>query len=349
MAKILHYLNQFFAQIGGEEKAGQEVVFIPRPVGLGTEIHYSLKRYGVEFATIACGDNYFHEQEKVALRSIAEILDRYSPDIFFAGPAFNAGRYGLACAKLCSLVQEARRIPAFTGMYEDNPGTKEVGRHLLVIQTASSVTGMREALKKFTDLLELLLLSDTNMIERFRAEHCLKLQRRFTVKAHAPDFVRSVDLLLAKLDGRPYESEIPFIESAPYIIPGPLENMRDVTLALVTEGGLVPKGNPDRLESNRASKHLKYSISGLDRLKCGEFEAMHTGYDSSTVNQDPNRLVPLDALRVLEKCGRFKKLHDQYYVTTGTGAPPSMMEELGSQIADALATNGVQGVILTAT
>ncbi|MGH7810772.1 MAG: glycine/sarcosine/betaine reductase selenoprotein B family protein, partial [Candidatus Binatia bacterium] len=29
MVRVLHYLNQFFAGIGGEEKAGQEVLFIP--------------------------------------------------------------------------------------------------------------------------------------------------------------------------------------------------------------------------------------------------------------------------------------------------------------------------------
>ena len=30
MVKVLHYLNQFFAGIGGEEKADHEVVFMPR-------------------------------------------------------------------------------------------------------------------------------------------------------------------------------------------------------------------------------------------------------------------------------------------------------------------------------
>ncbi len=349
MAKILHYLNQFFAQIGGEEKAGQEMVFVPHAVGPGAEIHYSLRHFGVELATIACGDNYFHEQEAQAMRSVDEILDRYNPDVFVAGPAFNAGRYGLACAKLCTAIQESRRIPALTGMHENNPGIRELGRDVLVLQTASSALGMREALNKFTELLELLLHHDTAGIEKFRAAHGLKLQRRFTTKAYAPDFVRAVDLLLTKLKGQPYQSEIPFIEPEPHTIPGPLKNMGDATLAIVTEGGLVPKGNPDRLESHRASKYLKYPIGGLDRLRRGEYEAMHTGYDSSMVNQDPNRLVPLDALRALEKTGRMKKLHDQYYVTTGTGSPPTQMKQIGSQIAEDLIKNSVQGVILTAT
>lgn len=349
MAKVIHYLNQFFAQIGGEEKAGQEVLFISKPVGAGTVIYDSLKQHGLEYATITCGDNYFHEQEERTLKSINEILDQFRPDLFVAGPAFHAGRYGLACAKVCSWVQEYRRIPALTGMYEDNPGIKEVGRHVFVIQTGSSVAGMQQTLRKFTQLLELLLSKNAEEIEKFKAEHCLQIPRRFTAKAGAPDFVRAADLLLAKLNGKPYESEIPFIETKQHPIPGPVPNMREATIAIVTEGGLVPKGNPDRLESTRGSKYLTYSLDGRDDLRSGEFEAMHTGYDTSTVNQDPDRLVPLDALRLLEKSGSFKKLHDRYFVTTGTGAHPSKMEEIGSRVAEELVRANTQAVILTAT
>ena len=61
MIKVLHYLNQFFAGIGGEEKAGQEVLFMPGAVGAGSVIENALKAHGVEYATIVCGDNYFHE------------------------------------------------------------------------------------------------------------------------------------------------------------------------------------------------------------------------------------------------------------------------------------------------
>jgi hypothetical protein len=35
---------------------------------------------------------------------------------------------------------------------------------------------------------------------------------------------------------------------------------------LVTEGGLVPRGNPDRLEWVRATRWLAYSLAGVDDL-----------------------------------------------------------------------------------
>ena len=347
--KVLHYLNQFFAQIGGEEKAGQEVLFMPDAMGAGAVLKTALKHHGVEYATLVCGDNYFHEQEEQALKAIDHALDQFDPDFFIAGPAFNAGRYGLACAKLCSWVGDHRQIPAMTAMHEDNPGTREIGRHVFVIQTGASAASMQESLKRFAQLIEALSSGDDTAVENFRAEHCLPIARRFTVRCDRPDYVRAVDLLLAKLNGKPYESEIPRIEAEAHVIPNLSGGLKDATVALVTEGGLVPKGNPDRLESSRGSRYFKYDIEGREDLKRGEFEAMHTGYDTSTVNQDPDRIVPVDAMRVLEKAKKFDRLHDHYYVTTGTGAMPSKMEEIGAGIAADLAGSGVGAVILTAT
>ena len=349
MVKVLHYLNQFFAGIGGEGKAGQAVLFMLRAVGAGAVIQDALKGHGVEYATVVCGDNYFHEEEEKALQAIRAAVEQFQPDFVLAGPAFNAGRYGLACAKLCSWVQENWRIPTITAMHEDNPGAKEIGRHVFVIQTGTSAAAMKECLRLFSLLIERLLAKDESDIENFRLEHCLPIPRRFTVRADAPDYVRAVDLLLAKLNGQPYESEIPYVEVRQHPIPNLSGSLKNATLALVTEGGLVPKGNPDRLESSRGSRHFKYPIAGRADLRCGDFEAMHTGYDTSTVNQDPDRIVPLDAMRVLEKAKRFRKLHDYYFVTTGTGAMPSKMEEIGAGIAQELAAASVNAVILTAT
>ena len=349
MIKVLHYLNQFFAGIGGEEKAGQEAFFLSHAVGVGSVIENALKAHGVEYATIVCGDNYFHEAEPEALSAIGLAIDEFHPDLFLAGPAFNAGRYGLACAKLCSWVRDNWRIPAITGMDENNPGTQEIGRHVFVVQSGASTASMAETLKRYAQLIEKLLAQDTAAVENFRAEHCLPIPRRFTVNTGKPDYVRAADLLLAKLNGDSYTSEIPRIETETHTIPNLTGVLSDATVALVTEGGLVPHGNPDRLESSRGSKYFKYSLAGRDDLKRGEFAAMHTGYDTTTVDQDPDRIVPLDAMRALEKAQRFKKLHDHYFVTTGTGAMPSKMAELGAGIADELVTAGVNAVILTAT
>ena len=106
MIKVLHYLNQFFAGIGGEEKAGQEAVFLSHAVGVGSVIENALQSYSMEYATIVCGDNYFHEAKTKTLRAIGLAIDEFRPDLFVADPTFNANRYGLTCAKLCSWVRD---------------------------------------------------------------------------------------------------------------------------------------------------------------------------------------------------------------------------------------------------
>jgi len=349
MVKVLHYLNQFFAGIGGEEAAGCKAVFLPRAIGVAAELEKNLAAYAAGVATIACGDNYFHEAEADAMETVGAAIEQFKPDIFFAGPAFNAGRYGIACAKLASWVRDNRRIPAITAMHEANPGTREIGRHVFVIQTGASTASMAATLKRVSLLLEKIIARDEAGIESLRAEYGLPLPRRFTVKTDRPDYVRAIDLVMAKIHGRPFESEIPRIGAEMYRIPNLTGDLRNATIALVTEGGLVPKGNPDRLESSRGTRYFKYSIDGRDGFEPGEFEAMHTGYDTASVDRDPDRIVPLDAMRQLERQGRFKKLHGHYFVTTGTGAMPSKMAELGEAIADELETSGVNAVLLTAT
>ena len=50
------------------------------------------------------------------------MIKEESPDLFIAGPAFNAGRYGVACGTICKAVEEELNIPVITGMYKENPG-----------------------------------------------------------------------------------------------------------------------------------------------------------------------------------------------------------------------------------
>ena len=259
----------------------------------------------------------FTKQEEKALQSMRNAIDRFQPDFFLAGPAFNAGRYGIACAKACSWVRDNWRIPAITGMHENNPGTQEIGRQVFVMQTGTSTASMAEAAKRFSALLELLMAQDPAGAEAFRAEHCLPIPRRFTVRTGKPDYVRAVDLLLAKLSGETYESEIPLIATAKHAIPNLTGSLKDATVALVTEGGLVPKGNPDRLESSRGSRYFKYSLAGLDDLRCGDFAAMHIGYDTSMVDEDPDRMCRW------MRCASWRRTNASRNFTRAISSPPA--------------------------
>jgi DNA-binding transcriptional MerR regulator len=129
----------------------------------------------------------------------------------------------------------------------------------------------------------------------------------------------------------------------------PLKNRAEAVVALVTEGGLVPRGNPDHLESARASRFLRYSIADIEDLKPGEFESIDRGWDRKHVNEDPDRLLPLDVMRELEKEHVFSRLHPYFYTTTGAGTPADVARRIGRDLAAELRDQGVSGVLLTST
>ena len=43
----------------------------------------------------------------------------------------------------------------------------------------------------------------------------------------------------------------------------PVTDITKAKIAIVTSGGIVPKGNPDHIESSSASKIGKYDIEGI--------------------------------------------------------------------------------------
>ncbi|HBM80634.1 MAG TPA: glycine/betaine/sarcosine/D-proline family reductase selenoprotein B, partial [Clostridiaceae bacterium] len=95
MFRVVHYINQFFGQIGGEDKAGIGPQVKEGIVGPGMALKQALKDEAQIVATVICGDSYFNENIEKAKAEILDMIRKYSPDIFIAGPAFNAGRYGV--------------------------------------------------------------------------------------------------------------------------------------------------------------------------------------------------------------------------------------------------------------
>lgn len=82
---------------------------------------------------------------------------------------------------------------------------------------------------------------------------------------------------IAKLNGKPYTTEFP-MPSFDRVAPNPaVKDMAHATVALCTSGGIVPHGNPDRIESSSASKYGEYDIEGVMDLKEGEWETAHGG------------------------------------------------------------------------
>lgn len=345
--RVIHYLNQFFGGLGGEEKASEGPQVKDGLVGPGRALQDTLKEQGEVVATVICGDNYFVERTDEATKEIMQMLTPYRPQIVIAGPAFNAGRYGVACGSVCKTVQEKLGIPAVTGMYQENPGVGLYKRNVYIVKTSDSARGMAEAISKMVNLA--VKLATQQEIGRPDEEGYFPqgiLKRSFSGRTAAQ---RVVDMLMAKLQGKPFDTELHLPEYERVTPAAALKDLSTARIALVTDGGLVPKGNPDKIESSRATKYGEYSIKGLQNLNPEDFEVVHVGYDPQAVRQDPHRLVPLDVVRDLEKEGVIGKLNESFYATTGVATTLENAKKIGKGMAGDLKEGGVDGVILTST
>jgi len=268
------------------------------------------------------------------------------PDVLVAGPAFEAGRYGLACGEVCRIAAE-EGIPAVAAMHPSNPGVLMHRREVLIVPTGSSAASMQEALGPLVRIA--LKLARAEALGSAEREGYLPRGIRKVGFRAEPGYRRAVDMLLAKLHGRPYVSEIPYqapeiVEPAP-----PVADLRRIALALVTTGGLVPIGNPDRQTSGNAQKYFRYPIDQLQSLRRGEWEAYHVGYFTHLVNTNPNYVLPLGYMRELERAGTIGSVHPYAYTLPGVSTPVAQSELLGRGIADQLREAKVGACLLVST
>ncbi len=159
----------------------------------------------------------------------------------------------------------------------------------------------------------------------------------------------AVAMLLDKLSGRPFESEVPLPDFPAVPAPRLLKTLEGATIALVTDGGWVPQGNPDGIEALNATRYGAYSIEGKSALDAGQYDNVHRGYDTTYVKKDPHRLVPVDVARELEESGAIGKLHETVYSTVGVATTLAHSARMGKEIAAKLREAGVDAVILTST
>jgi glycine reductase len=135
----------------------------------------------------------------------------------------------------------------------------------------------------------------------------------------------------------------------PVPMPAGIKDLRNAKVMLITDGGLVPKGNPDKIQGSAATRWGSYSIKDCDDLKSEDYEISHGGYDPQFVRQDPDRLVPLDVLRELESEGAIGALCDEFISTSGLANPLSNTRRMGREMADKVKRLGIDAVILTST
>ena len=345
--RVVCYLNQFFGQLGGEEKAGVGPQVVTGAVGSARAVQQALGATGTVVATVLCGDNYVAEQPETAVAALLSLVAAQTPDLVIAGPAFQAGRYGVACGALCAAVQAQLQVPAVTGMHEENPGVELYRRQVYIVQTGSEATRMLDEVRRMVALGLQLVRREEVGPPAAAGYFARGITHNVLVERTAAQ--RATAMLLEKLAGRAVVSEVPLPTFAQIPAPPSIKEVRRATIALVTDGGLVPQGNPDGIEAMAATRYGAYSIEGQEQLDPDQYDNVHRGYDTTYVKQDPHRLVPVDVARELEQEGAVGKLHELVYSTTGVATTLAHSQRMGREIAAKLKAAGVDGVILTST
>ncbi len=345
--KIVHYINQFFAGIGGEEMAHIEPEVREEVIGPGLAIQAGFKGEAEIVATVICGDSYFGENMEEAKVKVLDMIKKYSPDLVIAGPAFNAGRYGVAAGAVTEAVQQELGIPAITGMYIENPGADMYKKSVYIVETKNSAAGMKDAMSKLVPLALKLVKGEEIGSPAEEGYHPRGIRKNFFTEKRGSE--RAVDMLVKKLNDQPFETEFP-MPSFDKVDPNPA--VKDITkakIAIVTSGGIVPHGNPDHIESSSAQRYGKYDIEGVMDLVEGEWETAHGGHDPVYANIDADRVIPVDVLRDLEKEGKIGSLHRYFYSTVGNGTAVASAKAFAEEFSKELVADGVDAVILTST
>lgn len=347
MKKAILYINQFFGQIGGEDKAD----FPPeiRAEKIGPALEYAKSLEAEITHTIICGDNFMGSNTEEAISKILGFLADKEMDIFIAGPAFQAGRYGVACGTICKAVKEKFGVPVITSMNVENPGVEMFKKDMYILEGGNIASKMRKDVKAVVAIANKILTGEEVGPAKEEGYFPRGIRKQVWREDKKPASERMVEMLVQKLNGEPFETELPMPKLDRVPIAAAIKDLKKARIALVTTGGIVPVDNPDRIQSASATRWGRYNIDHVDALKSGEYKTIHAGFDPAAADADPNVITPVDALAALLKEGVYGSLHPYFYSTVGTGTTQAEAERMANEIIPYLKEDKVDGVIMVST
>lgn len=347
MKKVIHYINQFFAGVGGEDTADFKPEIREGLIGPALALSSMLEAEVTH--TIICGDNFMGSNTDEAVAIILGFLEDKEFDIFVAGPAFQAGRYGFACGTICKAVKEKFNVPVITSMNIENPGVEMFKKDMHIFEGGKSAAKLREDVKAIADFANKILKGEKTGSADEEGFFPRGIRAQIWLESKKTVAERGVEMLIKKLNDQPFETELPIPKQDRVHIAAPIKDLSKANIAMVTTGGIVPVDNPDRIQSASATRWGRYDISKDDRLESGVYKTIHAGFDPAAADADPNVIMPIDAMKTYLKEGKIAKLHDYFYSTVGTGTTQAEAARMGREIVEKLREDNVDGVIMTST
>ncbi len=347
MKKAIVYVNQFFGQIGGEDQAGIEPQIHKGQIGPAMQFNKLLNAEVTH--TIICGDNYMGSNTEAAVETIIDMIKDIDFDIFLAGPAFQAGRYGVACGTICKAVKDKFGVPVVTSINEENPGAEMFKKEMYILKGGNIASKMRKDVAAMVNIANKILSGEPIKSAEEEGYFPRGIRRQVWREDLKPASERMIEMLINKLNKQPFKTELPIPAMDRVPIAAPVKSLKSARIALLTTGGIVPVNNPDRIQSASATRWGRYDISEADALKAGEYKTIHAGFDPTAADADPNVITPVDVLKVLEREKVFGSLHPYFYSTVGTGTTQAEAQRMAQEMVPFLRDDHVDACIMVST
>ena len=348
MKKVIHYINQFFGGLGGEDTASVAPKLVEGAVGPGLAFNKNLEDAEITH-TIICGDNYVAENKEKAFKEIIKLIKDLDFDMLVAGPAFQAGRYGFACGGVCKAVEEELKKPAITSMHEENPGVGMFRNTLVIFPGGNSAGSMRKDVKAMTNYANKLLKGEK--VGGYKEEGFFRHKVRHQVWLEEPVTAaeRGVQMLIKKINGEAFQTELPIEMKERVPIAAPIKDLSKARIALTTTGGIIPIDNPDRIQSASATRWGRYDISEIDDLKAGVFKTTHAGFDPAAADADPDVIMPVDVMKDMLRDKVYGSLHPYFYSTVGTGTTEGEASRMAKEMIPLMKEDNVDAILMVST
>ena len=347
MKKVIHYINQFFAGIGGEDKADYMPEIREGLVGPAIALDSLIDAEVTH--TIICGDNYIGTHTEDAVNKILDFLKDKEFDIFVAGPSFQAGRYGVACGTICKAVKERFNVEVITSMHEENPGVEMFRKDMYIFKGGKSASKLKDDTSKMALFINKILSNEVLLPAEEEGYFARGIRHQVWLNEEITAAQRGVNMLIKKLNNTPYETELVIPKKDKVKVATAVADMTKARIAILNTGGIVPVDNPDKIQSASATRWGRYNVESMDRLEAGKFKTIHAGFDPSAADKDPNVIVPIDVMKDLLKEGKYGSLHPYFYSTVGTGTTQAEASRMGKEMLACLREDNVDAVIMVST
>ena len=135
-------------------------------------------------------------------------------------------------------------------------------------------------------------------------------------------------MLQAKLRGEAFVTEVPMHAPERVTPATPIADLSRATMALVTTGGLVRKGNPDRQVASNATRYYRHTVAELRSLSGNGWEAYHSGYFNTLLTPTPTIFCRSISCAIWKTKAPLR-CYEWIYALPGVSTPVAIARRLG--------------------